>query len=189
VTVGLVQIDAVVTDRQGRHVTDLGPADFDVRVDGQPREITHVSYVSLVALSRTERPPAEAGTTAVPSDAASDMRRGRAITLVIDDLHVSYEGMSRVREALHRYVDERLASGDRVAILRTGGGAAAMQQFTGDASRLHAAVDGVRFNFMGAATAGGPAALDSQQAFGGGADNRNPSGRQSNQGQKALEGF
>jgi VWFA-related protein len=191
VTVGLVQIDAVVTDREGRHVTDLGPADFVVRIGGEAREITHVSYVVLAAPSRMERAPAANVASPVAGDAGPVTPRGRTITLVIDDLHVSYEGMSRVREALHRYLDERLAPGDRVAILRTGGGTAAMQQFTSDTGRLHAAVDGVRFNFMGAATAGGAPALDSQQAFGGGAGSRggNPSGRQTSEGQKALEGF
>jgi VWFA-related protein len=191
VTVSLVQIDAVVTDREGRHVTDLGPADFVVRVGGQAREITHVSYVLLAAPAKTERAPATTVPSPIPSDASAATARGRTITLVIDDLHVSYEGMSRVREALHHYLDERLAPGDRVAILRTGGGTATMQQFTSDRARLHAAVDGVRYNFMGTATAGGPPALDSQQAFGGGAGNRggNPSGRQTSAGQRALDGF
>jgi VWFA-related protein len=189
VTVGLVQIDAVVTDREGRHVTDLGPADFVVRVGGQAREITQASYVALAAPSRMERTLATNVPTPVPGAPAPATARGRTITLVIDDLHMSYEGLSRVREALHRYLDERLAPGDRVAILRTGGGTAAMQQFTGDTGRLHAAVDGVRFNFMGLATAGGPPGLDSQQAFGGGTDNRSPSGKQTSEGQKALEGF
>jgi VWFA-related protein len=190
VTVGLVQIDAVVTDRQGRHVTDLGPADFVVRVDGQPREITNVSYVLLAAPSGTEEAPEVIQTSPAPSAALPERRRGRAITLVIDDLHISYEGMSRLRGALHRYLDERLAPGDRVAILRTGGSTAAMQQFTSDPVRLHAAVDGVRFNFMGAATAGASAPLDSQPALGREAGgNRNPSGRGPSQGQKALDDF
>jgi VWFA-related protein len=186
VTVGLVQIDAVVTDRQGRHVTDLGPADFVVRVDGQPREITNVSYVLLAAPARTDSAPTATAARPVPSDAPAEGRPGRAITLVIDDLHVSYEGMSRLRAALHRYLDERLAPGDRVAILRTGGSTVAMQQFTTDPARLHAAVDGVRFNFMGADTAGS-ASFDGQQVVRGGS--RNPSGRQANEGQKALDDF
>src|SRR2546427_135720 len=38
VTTGLVQIDAVVTDGQGKHVTDLGPGDFVVREGGQLRQ-------------------------------------------------------------------------------------------------------------------------------------------------------
>ena len=47
VTVGLVQVDAVVTDDQGRQVTDLTPADFVIKEGGQEREITHLSYVRL----------------------------------------------------------------------------------------------------------------------------------------------
>ncbi|HYU44200.1 MAG TPA: VWA domain-containing protein, partial [Vicinamibacteria bacterium] len=115
--------------------------------------------------------------------------RGRTITLVVDDLHVSYEGMDRVREALHRYLAERLAPGDRVAILRTGGGVATMQQFTSDARRLHAAVDALRFNYRGMASLGGPAAIDSQMPFGGGPTGGSPSGRQTNEGQKELDRF
>jgi hypothetical protein len=45
VTVDLVQVDAVVTDSQGRHVTGLKPEDFQILEDGKPQKITHFSYV------------------------------------------------------------------------------------------------------------------------------------------------
>ena len=35
ISVTLVQIDAVVTDGKGRHVTDLKPGDFEVSEDGK----------------------------------------------------------------------------------------------------------------------------------------------------------
>ena len=44
-TVSLVQLDAVVTDRHGRHVTTLGPDDFEVYQDGHPQPVTAVTYV------------------------------------------------------------------------------------------------------------------------------------------------
>jgi VWFA-related protein len=186
VTVGLVQIDAVVTDRQGRHVTDLAAADFVVREGGQEREIMEVSYVALTPLA--DGPAAVTSGPTVPGGPPT-RSGGRAITLVVDDLHVSYEGMHRLREALHRYLDERLAPGDRVAILRTGGGVAALQQFTSDVPRLQAAVDGLRFNYQGLASLGGPAAIDSQMPFGGGPTGGSPSGRQTTEGQKELDRF
>lgn len=187
VTVGLVQIDAVVTDRQGRHVTDLGPADFIVREGGQEREITQANYVALTS-SATGSAAVMSAPPALPGEAPS-RTRGRTITLVVDDLHVSYEGMHRLREALHLYLDQRLAPGDRVAILRTGGGVAALQQFTSDVPRLHAAVAGLRFNYNGMASLGGPAAIDSQMPFGGGPAGGSPSGRQTTEGQKELDRF
>src|SRR5512135_2822870 len=69
VTVGLVQVDAVVTDKQGRHVTDLAPADFVIKEGGQEREITHLSYVRLVPapVSGAKDPEPGAGTEAAPS--------------------------------------------------------------------------------------------------------------------------
>ena len=60
VTVGLVQVDAVVTDKQGHPVTDLTPADFVVKEGGREREIMHLSYVRLAPpparMRRSRRP-------------------------------------------------------------------------------------------------------------------------------------
>src|SRR5580658_10976860 len=50
VTVDLVQVDAVVTDSQGRHVTGLKPEDFTILEDGKPQKITHFSYVPGTAI-------------------------------------------------------------------------------------------------------------------------------------------
>lgn len=192
VTVGLVQVDAVVTDKQGRPVTDLTPADFAIKEGGQEREITYVSYVRLVPeASRATEPlpaPPQGGAQA-PSPGAEPAPRvaGRMITIVVDDLNVSYEGLVRLRDSLHRYIDNRLAPGDRAAILHTGGGASVMEQFTSDTVRLHAAADGLRYNYEGMAGIGGPPAVDSQMPFGGGPNNASPSGRQTADGQKVLD--
>src|SRR5262249_47293371 len=154
VTVGLVQVDAVVTDKQGRQVTDLGAADFVIKEEGQEREITQVSYVRVAPpAGATETPP-----VASPSPGAEPSpppRRGRMMTLVVDDLNVSFEGLSRLRDALHRYIDKHVSAGDRVAILRTGGAASVMEQFTSNTARLHAAADGLRYNYSGMAGVGG----------------------------------
>ncbi|HEX7175394.1 MAG TPA: hypothetical protein VF240_09060 [Pyrinomonadaceae bacterium] len=55
ITTNLVQIDAVVTDKQGRLVYDLGPEDFEILEDGEPREITNFSFVSAGAAAAGER--------------------------------------------------------------------------------------------------------------------------------------
>jgi VWFA-related protein len=183
VTVGLVQVDAVVTDKQGRPVTDLTPADFVIREGGQEREITHLSYVRLApptgSAATEPAPPPVPAPGAKP--ALAPRVRGRMITIVVDDLNVSFEGISRLRDVLHQYIDTRLAPGDRAAILRTGAGVSVLEQFTSDTARLHAAADGLRYNYEGMAGVGGPAAIDSQMPFGGGPTNSSPSGRQNSQ--------
>jgi hypothetical protein len=47
ISVDLIQIDVVVTDKKGRHVMDLGPSDFEVREDGRLRTVSNVSYVRV----------------------------------------------------------------------------------------------------------------------------------------------
>src|SRR3979490_105634 len=46
VTTNLVQIDASVTDKSGRQITDLRLEDFEVTQDGRAQKITNVSYIS-----------------------------------------------------------------------------------------------------------------------------------------------
>lgn len=45
VTVNLVQVDAVVTDRKGQPVPDLRAEDFEILQDGKPQPITHLTYI------------------------------------------------------------------------------------------------------------------------------------------------
>ena len=47
INVNLVQIDAVVTDKQGRPVTDLQAAEFEVLQDGRTQGITNFSYIAV----------------------------------------------------------------------------------------------------------------------------------------------
>src|SRR6185295_19777593 len=41
----LVQVDAVVTDAKGRHVTDLRADEFEILEDGRPQQVTSFSYI------------------------------------------------------------------------------------------------------------------------------------------------
>jgi VWFA-related protein len=175
VTVGLVQVDAVVTDDKGRHVTDLGPADFVLKEEGQVQEIAQVSYVALAPALRHVID--SAGTPAPqPSAGAAPPR---LITLVVDDLNLSFESTIRLKDTLRTFVAETLTPSDRVALLRTGGGVGTMQQFTTDRRALRAAIDRLRFNPMGAGHIGPDEALETEMPFGGGPQGASPSGRAS----------
>src|SRR5262245_27001540 len=44
VAVTTVQVDAVVTDRDGRQVTDLKPEDFEIEQDGRKQTISTFAY-------------------------------------------------------------------------------------------------------------------------------------------------
>jgi VWFA-related protein len=151
--VTLVQVDAVVTDAKGNHIAGLKPEDFEIYEDGHRADITNFSYVGAA-------PPNPAAP--IRSDVASGERNAplppvalkpeqvrRTIALVVDDLALSFESAAYTRQTLSKFVDEQMEPGDLAAIIRTGAGIGALQQFTSDRRLLHAAIERVRWNPFG----------------------------------------
>jgi VWFA-related protein len=152
ITTNLVQVDAVVTDKNGKLVTDLKPEEVEIYEDGREQKITNFSFnlSDAPSASRDSKP------AAVPKNAppvppsrlkTEDIRR--TIALVVDDLGLSFESTYYVRRALKKFIDEQMQPGDLVAIVRTGGGMGALQQFTTDKRQLHAAIERVKFYLSG----------------------------------------
>ncbi len=135
----LIQVDAIVTDKDGRPVTDLRRDDFDVFQDDRPEEISAFAYVSTPSVPRTGVPEAPS----LPTHLRSAPVR-RSVAIVVDDLK-SNESARTARDAIRRFVDDRMEPGDLVAIVQARAGAGALQQFSADPQVLHAAIDRIRF--------------------------------------------
>ncbi|HEX6185248.1 MAG TPA: VWA domain-containing protein [Pyrinomonadaceae bacterium] len=155
ITANLVQFDAVVTDKQGRLVTDLRPEEFEVLLDGKRQEISNFSFVgSAPAAGGAAEPRArpEKGAPPLPPVPVRPAQVRRTIALVADDLGTSFTDLYYVRRALRKFVDEQMQPGDLVAVIQTGKGLGALQQFTTDKRILHRAIDNVRWNPLGRAS-------------------------------------
>jgi len=146
VTVNLVQVDAVVTDRQGRVVSNLERQDFELLQDGRPQKITHFSFVNLVP----PPPPQTAAAPEGPRPPAAPRRDQirRTMALVVDDLGLSFESFHHVREALKRFAGQHGEEGDMVAVLRTSRGGA-WQGFTSDRRQLLATIERLQWLPLG----------------------------------------
>jgi VWFA-related protein len=158
VSVKLVQVDATVTDEKGHAVRDLQAQDFEILQDGKPQVITNFSYVNPPV---NTRPGARAD---IPSGNPNKVRFQdihRTVALVVDDLGLSFESTVRTRMALLHYVDTELQPGDLAAVVCTGSGVGALQQFTTDRRLLRAAIDHIRFNPIGGGSQGAFAPLES----------------------------
>ena len=148
ITTNLVQIDAVVT-KDGKAVRDLQPADFEIFEDNKPQTITNFSFISNLSNVAATVPPVKdvkdkTATPVLPAKINPNDQR-RIVALVIDDLGISWEGISPLRNQIRKFLDT-LAPNDLVAIIRTGGDVGALQQFTNDRRVLDAAVDHLRWN-------------------------------------------
>ncbi|HKS26476.1 MAG TPA: VWA domain-containing protein [Pyrinomonadaceae bacterium] len=151
ITTNLVQVDAVVTDSKGRFITNLGPEDFEILVNGRPQKITNFSLVTTD--SRAAQPLASdtsrdrsSSTAPLPPAKIRPEQVKRTIALVVDDLNLSFESINQARKALRKFVDEQMQPGDMVAIVRVGGSVGALQQFTSDKRLLYAAIENVKYN-------------------------------------------
>ncbi|MFL6256908.1 MAG: VWA domain-containing protein [Pyrinomonadaceae bacterium] len=151
ITSNLVQVDAVVTDKDGRHVTDLRPEEFEISEDGKRQEIGNFSYVNLESRPSarpdvSEAGHAEKGGPPVPSARLKAGQTQRTVALVVDDLSLSVESTHYVRRALKKYLDEQLQADDLSAVIRTSSGVGVLQQFTTDRRLLEAAVERLRWS-------------------------------------------
>jgi VWFA-related protein len=147
----LVQIDATVTDKKGEHVEDLAEDDFELTVDGKKQNITYFRLVKLPEPKRPERTEANAPKPSTPPP-SMPMRSiapeqvARTIAFVVDDLGLSFESTYYARRAIKKFLDEQMQDDDLVAIIRTGRGLGALQQFTSDKRVLYAAVEKLTWN-------------------------------------------
>src|SRR5229473_5927056 len=179
ITTNLVQVDAVVTDKNGKVVTDLKPEEVQILEDGKPQKITHFSYnVIQSALVTPPAKPANVDKNAPPAPpvALKPEQVRRTMAIVVDDLGLSFESTHFVRQALKKFVDEQMQAGDLVAIIRTSGGMGALQQFTSDKRQLHAAIERVKWYANGRAGVSAFAPIESPPpgSTGPGDDNTTP---------------
>jgi VWFA-related protein len=138
----LVQIDVVVTDKEGKPVNDLTRHDFELLEDGKPQTI---SYFSVGASAGPAPQPA------INSEAAHqetgnrlgvpENGPGRRLVLAVDDLHLSPGNLMQAKQALLRFVDRQLEISDEVALITTSGRLGLFQQFTTERDILRRAIN------------------------------------------------
>ena len=151
ITTNLVQIDAVVT-KDGKHVIDLQPEEFELFEDGHPQTITNFSYISNVPTEASTNvaktpPPNNKDKTAppVPPAVARPQDVRRTVALVVDDLGMSFQSVSLARSQARKFINEQLQPNDLVAIIHTSGEVGALQQFTTDRRMIYNAIDRLRW--------------------------------------------
>ncbi|MGH9840619.1 MAG: VWA domain-containing protein [Blastocatellia bacterium] len=137
----LIELRAVVTDKQGRAITDLKREDFELLENNKPQQAAFFSVVRIPG--RGEAKPAE---TPAASGSPSGVVRpaetpARTVVLYVDTLHLSIQSLMSVKQALRKFIDERLTDQDLTAIVTSAGSLGVVEQFTRDRRVLRYAVD------------------------------------------------
>ncbi len=140
----LIQVRAVVTDKQGRIIENLRKEDFIVSENGNPQEVSFFSADKIdgEAPSASKGPPATptvAGVANAPANLVEAPRR--TIVLFVDTVHVDHIRLRRVKETLNQFINQQMTNQDLVAVVASGGRLGLLSQFTRDKKLLRSAVN------------------------------------------------
>ena len=148
ITSDVVQLDVIVTDKNGNQVSDLKSSDFTVTQDGKQRPISGFTYIPLGVAATLAKNEIRTTNQTIPLPARPKSgTRGRIITFVVDDgnCRASLDGMRATREALEKFISEQMQPEDVVAIFQTRSGSSMYQQYTSDRAYLLRAAKKIRW--------------------------------------------
>jgi VWFA-related protein len=135
----LVELRAVITDRQGHLVQGLKKEDFELREKGRLQDISSFAEelvgpasisqrVSLANVTPGEPPPP----AAVPA---------RSLMLFVDTVNMAGPNLLRVKQGLKKFVDEQLTDQDAVMIVTSGGMEGIPARFTRERNLMRHYID------------------------------------------------
>src|SRR4051794_16009783 len=152
VQVDYVEVDIVVTDKQGNPIRDLKKEDFQVLEDGKAQTISVFTHVDI-PVERADRPLFAA--EPIEPDVRTNEKpfEGRVYVMLIDDLHTRFGRSIRVKAAAKQFIERRLGANDLMAVVHTAGAGNANQEFTNNKKLLLAAVDKTQGRKLDSATA------------------------------------
>ncbi|HXQ69949.1 MAG TPA: VWA domain-containing protein, partial [Pyrinomonadaceae bacterium] len=135
----LVQTAVTVLDKKGNFVDGLKSDQFELIVDGKPRQ---VAFFERIAAGSTREGELAARGLGVNSSAPLPPANvpGRTIVFFIDDLHLSPDSLSRTRMMLQHFLEQEMNTKDSVAIASASGQIGFLEQFTNNRAVLDAAL-------------------------------------------------
>jgi VWFA-related protein len=128
----LVEVDAVILDREGRFATGLRVEDLEIFEDGKPQKIEQFYMVTH-----------EPGGSVVSEHAdQTDYRAQRVFVMLFDEGHLANESLMRVKEGASAFIRDRLGPSDVGGVFVNGG--MYKGRLTSDKTHLLAGVHAVK---------------------------------------------
>lgn len=130
----------MVFDKQGKFVNGLTPRDFELRIDGKPRDIK--AFEQITAGSDEESQLAAArGATTINLKRPQPLDRGRIVFFYVDDFHMDLQGMNAAKKVITTFIEKEMGQNDQAAIASATGQIGFLQQLTNDPMILKLALD------------------------------------------------
>lgn len=135
----LVELRAVVTDRQGHLVQGLKKEDFDLREKGRPQDINSFAEEHVGPVSISQRVTLANVTPGEPPPAAA--LPARSLMLFVDTVNMAGQNLLRVKQGLKKFIDEQLTDQDAVMVVTSGGMEGIPARFTRERNLMRHDID------------------------------------------------
>jgi len=136
----LVQTAVTVLDKKGNFVDGLKSDQFELIVDGKPRQVAFFERIAAGSARESELAASGLGVNSNAPLPRPATVPGRTIVFFIDDLHLSPDSLNRTRMMLQHFLEREMSSKDTVAIASASGQIGFLEQFTNNRAVLDAAV-------------------------------------------------
>lgn len=165
----LIQLDVIVTDKNGHIVDKLNQEDFEITEEGKKQSI---SFFSLIRPQITENivTSNNSPNSSINPDKKTNIdvamieKSGRVFIILVDDLHISPINMLSIKKQLFSLTDKEFQEGDRIAVVTSGGGLGFLQQLTDDRRVVHKAIEKLVGRLASSTFNSDPAKLTEYQA-------------------------
>jgi VWFA-related protein len=140
VEVSIVNVDAVVVDKQGQRVRGLRRDDFEIFENGTRQPITNFAEYSSTLQEQSATVTAQTPATA-PQTSPSQQR---SIVVFVERFQLPKFRSDPMFAALKKLLHDSVRPGDRVMVVSWNQGIVAIRQnFTDDLSKIDTAIDGI----------------------------------------------
>lgn len=131
VDINVVNIEVLVTDKDGQPVKGLAREDFELFENGKPVDITN--FFAVV----DQRAIVEGEAASVAEELAPNPEtRQLSLVIFIDDANIQPRNRNQIFANLRRYLDQGLAADDQVMLVRLNDRLEVVHEFTADAEIL-----------------------------------------------------
>jgi VWFA-related protein len=144
--VDLVEIDALVTDRDGKPITGLKKEQFSLTENGRPQTISTFEYNDVEKIETAPaagQPPVTIplGMVAAPEQVKAQVRNHRLIVFFFDMTSLEPEDLLRSTRAAEKFLREQMTPADLVGVVAFGNTLRVIANLTNDRALLLDAVD------------------------------------------------
>lgn len=137
----LLQLRAVVTDKQGKVIEGLQATEFELLENNRPQKIEFFGRETIRTAVSKEQPGAAGAKTPAATPLTPSAKPTRTIALFVDNVHLTLDSLDRTKQTLRRFVNEQMTENDLVCIVTAAGSIGIVNQFTQDRQLLLRAIE------------------------------------------------